>query len=138
MRDHEALYRKAVEAIWNNGDVESAERFFSKDYVGHDSLFPRKGVESLRDVVTRFRAAISELHYEVNDILVDGDRIAARWTVTGTHSGELFGVPGTGRKLEVSGMSINRIERGKLVEGWVFNDTLALLRQLEQPLPEVG
>jgi steroid delta-isomerase-like uncharacterized protein len=132
MRKHESLYREAIEQIWNRGNLDAADQFFAEDYVGHDPLFPRRGGASLRDVVRRYREAISELSYEVHEVLVDGDRIAARWTVTGRHTGELFGVKGTGRPLEVSGMSINRIEDGRIAEGWVFNDTLSMLRQLEQ------
>ena len=136
MRANEALYRRAIEEVWNKGNLDDLGAYFAADYVGHDTLFPRRGLQQLREVIERYRKAITGIAYTVDEVLVDGDRIAARWTVKGRHTGELFGIQGTGRVLEMSGMSINRVVKGRLAEGWVFNDTLSLLRQLEQQGPE--
>jgi steroid delta-isomerase-like uncharacterized protein len=135
MRELEALYRRIVDELWRRGDPSAVDRYFTEDYAGHDPLFPRRGRQQLREVVQRYRSAITGLRYEVHDVLVDGDRVAARWTVTGRHTGPLFGIAGTGRPLEVNGMSINRFRDGQIAEAWLFNDTLSLLRQLDQPTP---
>jgi steroid delta-isomerase-like uncharacterized protein len=137
MTDIERLYRAAVDELWNQGDLGAVDRYFAEAYVAHDSLFPRRGRAELRRVVVRFRQSIADLRYRVDEVVVDGDRIAARWTVSGRHVGELFGVPGSGRPIEVSGMSMNRMQGGQFSEAWVFNDTLSLLRQLDTPLPDL-
>lgn len=130
----EMLYRALADELWNRGDLTAVDRYFDEGYLGHDSLYPRKGRQSMKDAVIRFREAIGDLRYAVEDVFCSGDRVAARWVVTGRHTGTLFGIAPTGRRLRIAGMSINRIERGKVMEGWVFNDVLSLLQQLDQPL----
>ena len=130
MHAHEKLYRDAIEHVWNRGDLAAVDRFFAEDYLGHDSMLPRRGRDALRAIVEVFREAIHELHYTIHTVVCDGDWIAARWTVTGRHAGLLFGVQGKGAALEVNGMSMNRIADGRIAEGWIFNDTVSLFRQL--------
>jgi predicted ester cyclase len=68
-----------------------------------------------------------------HDLIAEGDRVASRWTVSGTHRGELAGAAPTGRKLAISGLSIYRIAGGKLAEGWVQDDTMQQLGAAAAP-----
>lgn len=77
-----------------------------------------------------YRAAFPDLHVQIEDQLAEGDRVATRWTGTGTHNGELAGIPATGKQVTLPGMEIVRIADGKLVEGWEGYDSGTLMRQL--------
>jgi predicted ester cyclase len=68
-----------------------------------------------------------------HDLIAEEDRVASRWTVSGTHRGELAGAAPTGRKLAISGLSIYRIAGGKLAEGWVQDDTMQQLGAAAAP-----
>jgi predicted ester cyclase len=70
------------------------------------------------------------LHLTVDDLMVEGDKITIRWTAHGTHQGDYYGVPATGKKMKNTGISIDRIEDGKFVESWSSSDELGMFRQL--------
>jgi predicted ester cyclase len=82
--------------------------------------------------VAGFRAALPDIHNEVKDVLVDGDRAAVRWTGHGTHSGEaLMGIPGKGNKVTAHGVYILRFEGGRIAEVWNHWDNLSVVEQLK-------
>jgi len=128
---NKALVRRFFEVVWSTGDLTRRDDFLAADYRGHMA-----GAEAPidRDGWTGwfqgFRAAFPDARFTVDDLLGEGDRVAARLTMQGTHLGALDGVPPTGRAVVVTGMSIERIAGGRIVEGWNQNDALGLLAQL--------
>jgi predicted ester cyclase len=66
----------------------------------------------------------------IEDMVTAGEKIALRWTMTGTHQGTMFGVESTGRQVELTAIEINRFEDGKLIETWTQSDQLGLMHQL--------
>ena len=76
------------------------------------------------------RTTFPDIDVSVDDLIAEGDRVVIRWTGTGTHSGEFMGVPATGVKISVTGIAIDRIEGGKIVEHWEQFDTLGMMQQL--------
>ncbi len=77
-----------------------------------------------------FRSAFPDLHFTVEDMIAEGDKVASRYTARGTHRGELMGLPPTGRGVTEVGIMISRLAEGKLVEDWHSPDNLGLIQQL--------
>jgi len=120
-----------VEELWNTGDLTAADDIFAVDFVNHDPSSPDvRDLETYKDFITRIRTAFPDFHVTVEDLLSEGDKVAARWTATGTHKGELMGIPPTDKQATWSGMTIYRIAGGKIVEVWWAKDMYSLLMQL--------
>lgn len=134
---NKALVRGFFEDVWSTGDIARRDAFLASDYRGHLSGSPqtidRNGWTTW---FQGFRSAFPDARFTVEDMIAEGDRVAARLTMRGTHSGPLNGIPATGRSVVVSGMSIERVADGRIVEGWNENDALGMLTQLGVlPLP---
>ena len=128
---NKALVRRFFEEVWSTGDLSRRDAFLDASYRGHMA----GAAEPIdRDGWTAwfqgFRAAFPDARFTVEDMVAEGDRVAARLTMRGTHLGPLNGAPATGRAVVVSGMSIERVAGGRIVEGWNENDALGLLQQL--------
>ena len=129
--DHTTTIANAVDKL-NAGDVEGyVTALYAPDckFHGFPDAFPptRDGIAEF------FRALISavpDARITAQDILEDGDRVALRFVLTGTHQGELFGADGTGRSLEVEGITVVRFVDGLIVERWNRLDDIGLLTQL--------
>jgi steroid delta-isomerase-like uncharacterized protein len=89
-----------------------------------------EGIEELQEVFERFHHAFPDLHVALDDVISAGDRVAARWTATGTHRGALAGIPATGRSVRWGGIDVYRFQDGKIVEWWRNDDFVGLLQQL--------
>jgi steroid delta-isomerase-like uncharacterized protein len=114
--------------VINTGNLAQLETFVAPDYVEHsDGL---QGVEPFRRQVAAFRAAFPDLQVTMEELLTDGDRFASRTTVTGTHTGDLMGIPATGKHISVEAVDIGRIENGLAKERWGGLNMYALLTQL--------
>jgi len=131
----EAGNSRAVRAvfsdIWSKGNVELIPSLFSENFVGH---FPGgeavHGREGLAAQVIAHRKAFPDWTEEVEDEIIDHDRVAVRFTSRGTNAGEFLGNPPTGSRVEISEVAIFRLEDGAIVEQWVYPDMLSLQRQL--------
>jgi steroid delta-isomerase-like uncharacterized protein len=128
-----ATVQEFYERAWNRGDLSVFDELFSPEYEDHDAAAQTgtSGLDGARQFIETFRAAIPDLHVEIENQYAEGLTVTTRWTGTGTHEGTLMGVPATHRRAEVSGISIDRFdEQGRFVEGWGNWDGIALLRQL--------
>jgi steroid delta-isomerase-like uncharacterized protein len=130
--ENKALARRVIEQMFNEGNLDVADELLALDYVDHDPSLPEDvhGPEGFKQYVGMYRSAFSDLHVQIEDQLAEGDRVATRWTGTGTHDGELAGIAPTGKRVTVPGMEIVRIANGRLVEGWEGYDSGTLMRQL--------
>lgn len=82
------------------------------------------------ELLARFRSAFPDLHYLVHDHVIDGDKVAVRWTAKGTHHGQFMHVAATGREVTIAGTDVFRLEDGRIAEAWVCSDMHGLLQQL--------
>ena len=125
----------ALHEIWNTGDLGSIERVYAPNFVAHwppSSEVPeRQGIDGVRFGVTRIRTAFPDWHEQVLDIFGAGDRVVTRYVSTGTHSGTFWGIPPTGRQIEIEEMSIYRCVDELVTEQWCICDELARLQQLK-------
>ena len=102
------------------------------DWVGHDVAMPEpsRGRDGVRLVTQGYRGAFPDLKLTVDDQIAEGDRVCSRWTARGTHEGEFFGAPPTHKQATVTGVTIDRIRDGKIVESRTTWDALGLMQQL--------
>ena len=130
--ENKALAQRVLEEMFNKGNLDAADELLAPDYVDHDPAMPEDihGPEGFKEYVDAYRSAFSDLHVEIEDQIAEGDKVVTRWTGTGTHDGELAGIPPTGNRVRFPGMEIVRISEGKLVEGWEGYDMMNLMREL--------
>ena len=126
--------RLVLEQMWGEGRLELADELYAAGYVDHVGRGPEpvevKGVAGIKQAVSTFRAAFPDLSYLVEDQVAEGDMIVSRFSAGGTHRGTFLGFAPTGRKIAYSGVDINRVRDGRIIESWVNYDALALLQQL--------
>jgi steroid delta-isomerase-like uncharacterized protein len=127
---NKAIVRQWIDTAWNQGDLSQADALIDPTYVFHDPTAPASGPEGLKGVVTMYRAAYPDMHFTLEDLVAEGDKVVWRYTARGTHKGELMGIPPTGKQIEVTGIVISRFADDKWVEDWHNNDTLGMLQQL--------
>jgi predicted ester cyclase len=127
MSEVEEVLRGIYAAI-NTGDLALLEKFVAPGYVEHSDGF--QGVEPFQQQVAAFRSAFPDLHVSIDDVLTDGDRFASRTTVTGTHTGDLMGLPPTGQRISVESVDLGRIANGQAQERWGGLNMYSLLTQL--------
>jgi len=109
-----------------------ADELFALNFVYHDPASGEDwhGPESVKQYATMLRAAFPDLHYTVEEQITEGDKVVTRYTASGTHQSELMGIAPTGNRVEITGISITRIENGKIEEIWEKYDTLGMMQQL--------
>ncbi len=134
--DFKRMFRHMPEVFFNQGDTSGADREIRSDYVDYvlPPQFPR-GIEGLRQFVAMMRNAMPDLHYDIDhlgpdDLIGEGDKVMHRLLASGTHQGELLGIPATGRHITWTEMHIGRYENGVLVEHWGNVDVLGMFQQM--------
>ena len=118
--------------VWEEGNIDLVDELLAPDYINHTPASPDQptGPEGVKGVVAMFRSAIPDLRVVVEDMIAEGDKVAVRYTLEGTHEGELFGVPPTGQRLSIKSISVERVSDGKIREHWRITDGLDMMQQL--------
>jgi steroid delta-isomerase-like uncharacterized protein len=121
------FYRE-VYVDWNMALVDAvvSPRFTSHDWPEDGPTGPR----AFRQYYSALRSAVPDAHYEVDDLIAEGDRVVVRWRLLGTHEGEFRGIPASGRAITLRGIAIYRVEDGELMERWVVSDLHGLLEEI--------
>jgi steroid delta-isomerase-like uncharacterized protein len=137
--DNKRIPRRLVSEVVENGDLGTLDELIDERIAYHtpSEREPIRGREAYQAGVELYRGALSNLRIRIDDQIAEGDRVVSRWTATGRHDGELLGMPATGRRVEFTGIDIDRIENGRIVEEWTNWDTLGLMYQLGV-IPEVS
>lgn len=121
-----------VTKLWSTGKAEVAEQLYGTNAQRSDPNQPGPihGMQGILSYVAEVRTGFPDFKLEVNTAVRDGDKLAAEWTGTGTHQGEFQGIAPTGRRIQISGMAINRVENGQIAEERIYFDRLGLFEQL--------
>ena len=128
--DNKALVRRTYDVI-NKRNLKAIDELVDPNYVGHIPAFPPvQGIEGLQQVFSTYLTAFPDMTGTIEDLIAEGDKVAARLTFRGTHTGPMMGIPPTGKQVRVSGIHIMRYANGKLVEHWGNNDDLGMMQQL--------
>ncbi|MPZ24217.1 MAG: ester cyclase [Dehalococcoidia bacterium] len=131
MEDNKARYQRFMDEVVNKGNFGVFDELVSNDFVDHT---PRGGVdatrEGFRQTLVGFREAFPDLNSQVELYIAEGDKVAAVHRTTGTHQGELMGMPPTGQAFEITEVHVVRVVEGKAVEHWSASDDVGMLTQL--------
>jgi len=130
VEENKAIARRFWD-LYNEGKIEEILPLFAPDAVIHFPGAPGPlNTDAFKQVGEMFRAGFPDLYVTVEDSIAEGDRVVERTTATGTHTGVFQGIPPTGKKVQVTGITINRIVDGKIVERWNEFDALGMMQQL--------
>jgi steroid delta-isomerase-like uncharacterized protein len=128
------LIRRWFEEVWNKGREDAIDEMFAADGVAHglteEGDKTMRGPEQFKPFYRAFRSAFPDLEVVVEDTIAEGDKLAARCTVRGKHQSDSLGFAATGLTTDFTGITIVRIERGKIVEAWNNFDFMRMYKQL--------
>jgi predicted ester cyclase len=133
--DHaKSLSRRSLE-MWASKNTDTPEEVFAQNYVNHQESAAKGGVRSLdlkgwKDVVQQNHRAFSNFQVDILTQIAEGDRVATRWQFSATQTGEYLGHSPTGKQVTWTGVQIDRIADGKIVESWVDWDKYRLFETL--------
>lgn len=130
--ENKTLIRYLIEEALNKGNLSVAEGHFTPDYQVRIPGKPEgpRGPEVFRQVIGMWRAAFSDWHMTIENLIAEGDYVANRFTTRGTHTGPLMGIPATGKTMVVHGQELHRLRDGKVAETWVCDDVPSIMQQL--------
>ena len=129
--ENKTRQRRVFEEVFNKGNLAIIPELIAPDYVYRSPLgMEAKGPEGFKQMVTRVRTAFPDIHFTIEDIIAESDKVVTRFTRRSTHTGEFMGIAPTGKKVTLSGILITRWVGGKEVEAWESLDTLAMFQQL--------
>jgi predicted ester cyclase len=112
--------RREQQELWNHtGNLDAAQELFASEQA-----------EAARQQAADFRQGFPDVVSTLEDLIAEGDKVVARWRARATHQGEYMGVPPTGKEVEFTGISVYRIEGGRIAESWTIEDELGLMRQI--------
>jgi predicted ester cyclase len=125
--------RYALETAFNEGVFEPLEAITSAEIRDHSVFRDPKlpySEDGFKQRILRNRAAFPDIHYEVEHMILEGEMLALNWTISGTNTGSLRGQPPTGKRVSFTGMNIERMQGGKIVEHWSNPDFLGMWEQM--------
>ena len=123
--------RHFIEKGLNQRDLSALDEYFSSNLTDH-ALPPGlpAGLEGRKMFASALLAAFPDLHVHLEDMIADGEKLVTRYTVHGTHNGDLMGIPPTGKQVSIGGIAIDRFENGQSIEHWELFDQMAMMQQL--------
>lgn len=128
---NKTLVRRVYDDMWNKSDLSVPDTIYASDVVNHE-LPPGmpEGIEGTKAYFGMFLSAFPDTQMTVEEQIAEGDKVVTRWTARGTHTGELMGIPPTGKQVTVTGINVDRIAGGKIVEEWGEFDMMGMMQQL--------
>jgi predicted ester cyclase len=118
--ENKAVVRREQEELWNHtGNLDAAEELFAPEQA-----------KAAKQEAADFRRGFPDVVSTIEDLIAEGDKVVARWRSRATHQGEYMGIPPSSKEVEFTGISVYRIERGKIAESWNVEDKLGLMRQI--------
>jgi len=132
------LVRRFYDEVMNEGDLDRIAELCTEDMVDHEAPpGTPEGIEGVKLFIGMFRSGFPDIHVELVSAVEEGDMVAARCRVTGTHEGEFMGVPPSHSKIDIEWIDMIRLEGDKCAEHWGVSDNLALMQQIGA-MPQVA
>lgn len=132
--ENKATMRRAIEEGWNQGNVAVFDELSAPNWIYHDpGNLDVRTLEDYKRFVSQTRSAFPDLHFTIEDLVAEGDKVVMRGTFRGTNTGDIVApmpIPATGKQVTMTGISIARFAGGKAVEVWTQGDNLGLFQQL--------
>ncbi len=131
LEENKTLARRFFEEVASQQKLDLIDELFAPEYVLHDPANPMvQNREALKGFLMGHYAAFPDAKWTVEDVMAEGDKVTVRWTFSGTHQGDLMGIPPTGKHVAMSGISVYRIADGKIAEEWAVADVMGFMQQL--------
>lgn len=131
---NKAIIRRWIEEAWNKGNADIADEIYAPDFTAadvHDPARILRDPEDIKQSVIETRAAFPDIHFTIDHLIAEGDKVVGAFTIRGTHKGDLEGIPPTGKQVVFSAVDIWRFDGGKIVERCLASvDRLGLMQQL--------
>jgi steroid delta-isomerase-like uncharacterized protein len=125
------VLRKWYQELWDKWNIKVSDELLAADYTLHVSGVPTPmNREAAKQVIKMFSVAFPDLQHTIDEMIAEGNTVAARWTVSGTHRGEFQGIAPTGKRITLSGTTVHHMTDGRISETWLTMDNLELLRKL--------
>lgn len=130
-RENVALVNRYVEEVWNEGNLDALDDLLAEEYV-NDSFPPGTppGQSGLEQTISMVRGGFPDLTLTPDDTVAEDDKVVQRWTGRGTHTGELMGVPPSGKEVSYQGISIYHVKDGKIAQDWTNVDLMGIMQQI--------
>jgi steroid delta-isomerase-like uncharacterized protein len=131
--DCDRLIRRWFEEVWNNSRAETIDEMIAPDCVAHGLHGPEgdlHGPEGFKQFYAAFKSAFPDIRITVDEVIVDGDRCAARFSCRATHRGDGLGIAATGQPVTFTGMAFTRWRNGQIVDAWNNVDMMGMLKQV--------
>jgi len=134
LEQNKALLQRWFDEVWNKGRVDGIAEMFAVDGIAHglsnDVGTPLAGPDGFRPFHETFRGAFPNIEVLVEDMIAEGDKVAARCSVRGRHTGDHLGVAASNAPVEFTGITIVRVKDGKIIEAWNNFDFLKMNKQI--------
>lgn len=130
--ENKAISRRCLEDLFNPGNLEVADEIIAPDHTNHDPTVPDfpPGPEGLKRVADLYCGAFPDARFTVEDQIDGEDKVVTRWSIHGTHRGGFLGFYPTGSRVKITGITIDRISGGQIVESWSNYDALGIMEQI--------
>jgi steroid delta-isomerase-like uncharacterized protein len=129
--ENKGVVNRFVEEVINQGRLEQADELVVADFVELDPLPGQQpGREGLKEVIGQMRAAFPDIHWVLDEMVAEDEKVVSRFTWSGTHRGTFLGIPATGRSISVKGVVIDHVVAGKMVDSRILMDGLSMMQQL--------
>jgi steroid delta-isomerase-like uncharacterized protein len=128
--DNKAIVRRFIDEAFVKGRPDALDEIVSEDFTPRTWPSVEPGIESLKQAVTRMASGLSDVRFDVEDLIAEGDRVAVRLTAHAVHRGDFMGMPAAGKGYTISEIHIFRLTDGKIAEHWHVADMLGMMRQL--------
>ncbi len=139
--NNKAIIQRWIEEAWNKGNVNIADQIFASNYTARDINNPERilrGPAGIKLSVMEMRSSFPDIHFTIDHLVAEGDKVVGAFTIQGTHKGSLLDIPATGKRVTFTAVDVWRFEKGKIVERCCANvDRLGLLQQLGV-VPSIG
>lgn len=134
---HKEVFGRLYHSVWNERRLEFIDKIIAESHALGDPTLSggAVGPAAYRRQVERFLKGLPDLRFNIDETVSEKDKLVVAWTLTGTHRGEFLGIPATNKKISVSGITINQIADGKILESTVLWDVLSLMQQLGIAVP---
>lgn len=134
---NEVVIRRFVDEVINNGDYSKMDELLHTNYIYRSPDQELYGQEALEALFTAYRTGLPDLKVSIVDLVSSENKVSISITLRGTHTGDLMGIPATGKEMEVHGMVLSHIKEGKIFEEWEILDMLGMFQQLGVESPEL-
>jgi steroid delta-isomerase-like uncharacterized protein len=130
--DSKTIVRTLYEEVWNKRRLELVDEIISPSHALHDPNVSGSAVgpEAYKRQVTRFVMGLPDLRFSIEDIVVEKEKVAVAWSISGTHKGEFLGITPTNKRISVDGITISHLADGKIMDSYISWDALGVFQQL--------